>query len=140
MPSTKRSRTKAKGTQSASAGTVDIVIRNRVYAVDVHPNDLENETRLARFFAAHVCGNCGMNKGSTSMPCPYCESNPVKPKAVLKPQAKNWKEVKVKSSTIPGQYYVMECEKAGRKVIRCSCPGFTYRKYCRHKTDYEGKQ
>lgn len=138
MPAAKRPRTATTRVTRTQAGKVDISVNGKVYAIDVLPRDVRLETLLAEFYAAHLCRKCGKNKGSVSMPCPYCQKSAVPPVAVVRPAAVRVKYVRVPSATTEGMWYTLECTRIGKTVLRCSCPGFKYRKSCHHKTDYEG--
>lgn len=117
---------------------VTIKVGRRVYAVGIHPRDVPAQTLLARYYAALTCTDCGNDKGSLSMPCPYCHKATSVPQQVsTKLNADAFKRVSVPSATTDNLFYTLVCAKRGREVISCSCPSFRFRRSCRHKTEFE---
>ena len=119
----------------------DIKIGNKVFFIDVHPNDVAHLTRVARYEYERTCQKCKQDKGSTSQPCPYCNKSTMKAgkvKLIKLPKPAGLKIVSVESASRPGVFYKLRC--VNGKVTHCECPGFKYRKTCHHAKEYNDVQ
>lgn len=119
-----------------------VKIGNRVIAVGLRKDQVQAWRLIGQFMMNRVCSKCNRDKGSESMPCPYCNKPSVikAGKVTVKRYASNTRiGARFDSQSQPGVVYVVRIDK-DRRFVSCTCPGWTFRKKCWHKEAYLDKR
>lgn len=100
---------------------------------------------MRRYLDMMKCPKCKADMGFTvgTFKCPYCSK-----KSKLKPEPKTkeisytktkYKVLYYQSTARPNIKHRVYCTQKN-VFVSCTCEGFTYRKQCRHRNDFENNQ